>query len=217
MKTSDLLCRYPRRWRKITDSDHDLLIYANLLRHVPVTAPDQAWVADLTYIRIRTGFVYLAVILDAFSRAVIGDALSHRLDTGLAIEALEMALRERKPKPGCLHHCDRGVQYASADYVQTLKNHGFRISISRKGNPTDNALVESFFKTLKQEEVYLTEYQTIHDVRDQLSRFVEEVYNRKRLHSSLGYLPPSEFESSWNLEHNACREGCALLTQSVQS
>jgi len=101
--------------------------------------------------------------------------------------------------------------------VQTLKNHGFRISISRNGNPTDNALVESFFKTLKQEEVYLTEYQTIHDVRDRLSRFVEEVYNRKRLHSSLGYLPPSEFESSWNPEHNACREGCALLTQSVQS
>ena len=217
MKASDLLCRYPRRWRKTTDSDHGLLIYSNLLRYVLGTAPDQARVADLTYIRIQTGFVYLAVILDAFSRAVIGDALSHRLDTGLAIEALDMALLKRHPRPGCLHHCDRGVQYASADYVQTLKNHGFRISISRKGNPYDNALVESFFKTLKQEEVYLTEYQTIHGVRDRLPRFIEDVYNRKRLHSSLGYLPLSEFESTWNLEHNACREGCALLTQSVQS
>jgi putative transposase len=217
MKASDLLCRLSRRWRKTTDSDHGLPIYPNLLRDILVTAPNQVWVADLTYIRIETGFVYLAVILDAFSRTVIGYALSTRLDTGLAMEALEMVLEGRKPLPGCIHHSDRGVQYASADYVQALKDHGFGISMSRKGNPYDNAMAESFFKTLKQEEVYLTEYQTIHDVRDRLPRFLEDVYNRKRLHSSLGYLPPSEFEFNWNLEHNACREGRTLLTQSVQS
>jgi putative transposase len=148
---------------------------------------------------------------------VIGYALSTRLDTGLAMEALEMALRGRNPQPGCIHHSDRGVQYASAEYIQALKDHGFQISMSRRGNPYDNAMAESFFKTLKQEEVYLTEYQTIHDVRDRLPRFLEDVYNRKRLHSSLGYLPPSEFECNWNLEHNASREGCTLLTQSVQS
>ncbi|MCX5971862.1 MAG: IS3 family transposase [Coprothermobacterota bacterium] len=164
-----------------------------------------------------TGFVYLAVILDAFSRAVTGYALSHRLDTSLAMAALEMALGERTPQPGCLHHSARGVQYASAEYVKVLKDHGFRISMSRKGNPYDNALVESFFKNLKQEEVYLTEYQTIHNVRDRLPRFIEDVYNRKRLHSLLGYHSPSEYETIWNLERNACREGCTLLTQSVQS
>jgi putative transposase len=217
MRNNDLLCRLSRRWRKTTDSDHGLPIYSNLLRDILVTAPNQVWVADLTYIRIETGFVYLAVILDAFSRTVIGYALSTRLDTGLAMEALEMVLEGRKPLPGCIHHSDRGVQYASADYVHALQDHGFGISMSRRGNPYDNAMVESFFKTLKQEEVYLTEYRTMHDVRDRLPRFIEDVYNRKRLHSSLGYIPPSEFEFNWNLEHTACREGCTLLTQSVQS
>jgi transposase InsO family protein len=152
-------------------------------------------VADITYIRITSCFVYLAVLLDLFSRKAIGYAVSQSLHASLTLEALEMALSQRDPPQGCIHHSDQGVQYASWEYVQRLKNHHFQISMARRGNPYDNAFAESFIKTLKSEEIDLWEYRTINDVYQRLPFFIEEVYNKKRLHSSLGYLSPDEFET----------------------
>ena len=152
--------------------------------------------ADITYIRLRTEFVYLAVVLDAFSRRVIGWALGGSLGAELALSAAKMALRQRRPEPGCVHHSDRGVQYASRDYTDLLKEHQIQISMSRKGNPYDNAACESFMKTLKYEEVYRTEYRDLNDAYSQIGDFLEQVYNRRRLHSALGYLPPAEFEQN---------------------
>lgn len=198
MKEARLLCRQKKRFRVYTtDSNHPYPIYPNLVETVVVARLNQVWVADLTYIRIQTSFVYLAVILDACSRKAIGYALSERIDKELALAALRMALENRKPPAGCIHHSDRGVQYASHEYVDLLKEHNFQISMSRKGNPYDNAMAESFMKTLKCEEVYLSEYQTIRDAADNVFRFIEDVYNQKRLHSSIGYLPPVEFEAGF--------------------
>ena len=194
MRESDLLCRVKRRWINTTDSRHGFPRYLNLVKDVVMSSLNQVWLADITYIRIRTGFVYLAAILDACSRRVIGYAISPRLDASLTLEALRMAVTERQPGPGVIHHSDQGVQYASTEYTEELKALGFQISMSRRGNPYDNATMESFFKTLKQEEVYLYEYETIDDVRARLPYFIEEVYNCKRLHSAIGYVPPSEFE-----------------------
>ena len=165
-------------------------------RNFSVPAPNRLWVADITYIRLRTEFVYLAVVLDAFSRRVIGWALGQTLEAGLAVSALRMALRERQPAPGFVHHSDRGVQYASQDYTELLKQHQATISMSRKGNPYDNAACESFMKTLKYEEVYRNEYRDLADARAQIGEFLEQVYNQQRLHSALGYLPPAEFEQN---------------------
>lgn len=156
--------------------------------------PVPLWVADITYIRIQTVFVYLAVILDRFSRKAIGYALSLRIDMALSLQVLRMAIETRRPPMGVIHHSDQGGQYAAHDYVDTLKASGFEISMARKGNPYDNAVAESFMKTLKTEEVYLSEYRTLDDEQSRLLYFIEQVYNCKRLHSALGYRPPEEFE-----------------------
>jgi transposase InsO family protein len=195
MREDNLLCVRRRAFVVTTDSRHNLPIYPNLAREIKPTAINQLWVADITYIRLRTEFVYLAVVLDAFSRRVIGWALGRTLEAGLAVTALRMALIERQPRPGLVHHSDRGVQYASGDYTELLKRHYVIISMSRKGNPYDNAACESFMKTLKYEEVYRNEYRDFHDARASIREFLERVYNQQRLHSALGYVAPAEFEN----------------------
>jgi len=173
MRESDLLCRVKRKWVKTTDSRHRFPRHPNLIKGMIVSRLNQVWLADITYIRIRTGFVYLAAMLDAFSRRVIGYAVSTRLDTALTLRALLMAITERQPGPGAIHHSDQGVQYASGEYVDELKSHGFLVSMARVGNPYENAMMESFFKTLKYEEVYLCEYETYLDVVARLPYFIE--------------------------------------------
>jgi transposase InsO family protein len=194
MREDNLLCLRRRKFVLTTDSDHGLPVYPNLARAMALAGLDQLWVADLTYLRLELEFVYLAVILDAFSRRVIGWALGRTLEAELTLQALRQALVRRRPAPGLVHHSDRGVQYASRDYTQLLKDHGIQISMSRKANPWDNAACESFIKTLKYEEVYRTEYRDLADARASIGVFLEKVYNPKRLHSALGYLPPVEFE-----------------------
>lgn len=195
MRAESLLCQLQRRFVVTTDSAHGCRAYPNLLAGLPIARLDQVWVADITYIRLPSAFVYLACVLDAYSRRCIGWRLDRRIDTGLTLAALDHALAARRPAPGLIHHSDRGVQYASADYVARLEADGCRISMSAKGNPYDNVRAESFFKTLKREEVYLQHYQTFAEAERNLTRFIEDVYNRKRLHSSLGYRPPAEFEA----------------------
>jgi putative transposase len=188
----------PITWRtfiRTTNSRHAFPVHPNRIKNRQVRAVNQVWVSDITYIRIRSSFVYLAAILDLYSRKIVGWAISRRIDTELCLTALRMALEDR-PAQGCIHHSDRGVQYASADYVGLLRDYGLQISMSAKGNPYDNAFMESFYKTLKYEEVHLWNYETYDDVIDRLPFFIEEVYNRKRLHSSIGYVPPTEFEAS---------------------
>lgn len=177
-----------------TDSDHGLPVSPNLVKDREVNGPNEVWVADITYIRIATCFVYLAVILDLFSRKVIGWAIAKHLKKELSLEALKMAITARQPRRGCIHHSDQGVQYACHDYVRALIAAEFQISMSRKGNPYDNAFAESFMKTLKHEEVSLWNYETYAEVIERVPYFIEEVYNTTRLHSALGYLPPEEYE-----------------------
>ena len=195
MREDNLLCVRHRSFMVTTDSRHKLPIYPNLAREITPAAINQLWVADITYIRLRTEFVYLAVVLDAFSRRVIGWALGRTLEAELAVAALRMALIERQPAPGLVHHSDRGVQYASLAYTEMLKQNNATISMSRKGNPYDNAKAESFMKILKSEEVYRNEYRDFNDAHASIGEFLECVYNQKRLHSALGYLPPAEFEN----------------------
>lgn len=199
MRQDSLLCHLKRRFRVTTDSAHGLPTYPNLLAETPLSGPNQAWVADITYVRLPTSFVYLAGVLDAYSRRCVGWKLSRQIDTQLTLDALEMALAHRRPPPGLIHHSDRGVQYASLAYVARLEQASARVSMSAKGNPYDNAQAESFFKTLKREEVDLQEYRTFAEAETNLGHFIEAVYNQKRLHSSLGYLPPVEFEAAYSL------------------
>jgi transposase InsO family protein len=196
MREESLLCQLERRFVRTTDSAHALRTYPNLLADLVPAGPNQAWVADLTYIRLPTTFAYLACVLDAWSRRCVGWELSRAIDTTLTLGALDQALATRQPAPGLIHHSDRGVQYASAAYITRLTDVGAQVSMSASGNPYDNAKAESFFKTLKREEVYLNTYQTFRDAEENLDRFIADVYNTKRLHSSLGYLPPMEFEEN---------------------
>lgn len=197
MREESLLCQLKRRWVVTTDSDHGLRVYPNLLKEAgwrQLTGINQAWVGDITYIRLREEFVYLAVLLDAFSRRVVGWQLSRRIDGELVLAALSQALCQRQPAAGWIHHSDQGVQYACRDYVERVLGAGGRVSMSGKGRPRDNAQAERFMRTLKQEEVYLQEYAGYGDSEDGIGHFIEAVYNEKRLHSALGYRPPSEFE-----------------------
>ena len=195
MREKSLQCRVKRKWIKTTDSNHRFWIWRNWLkRKKRIRRLNEVWVADITYIRLLTEFVYLAVVMDLYSRKIIGWAISRNIDEALTRAALKMAFEERKPSPGCIHHSDRGVQYAANGYIQDLKGARMKISMSRKGNPYDNAAMESFMKTLKYEEVYLWDYRTMEDVLERVPFFLEDVYNRKRLHSSLGYQSPDKFE-----------------------
>jgi putative transposase len=196
MREQSLQCQVKRRWVKTTDSDHGYRVYPNLVKGLKVKGRNQVWVADISYIRIVTGFLYLAVVLDLFSRKVIGWALSEQIDAQLTLAALRMALEERGSVEGCIHHSDRGVQYACHAYVEEVEAAKMRISMARKGNPYDNAAAESFMKTLKCEEVYLWDYQSVEDVKRRIPYFLQEVYNQKRLHSALGYVTPEEFEQA---------------------
>ena len=198
MREDNLLGVQPRAFVSCTDSNHDLRVYLNLAGRMKLTGINQLWVADITYIRLKGEFVYLAVILDAFSRKVVGWALDKTLKARLTIAALNQAIENRRPQPGLVHHSDRGVQYASEAYVQVLRQHGIESSMSRPANPYDNAFCESFIKTLKQEEIYANQYRNIEHLRENLEEFIDRYYNPIRLHSSLGYRSPIEFESISN-------------------
>jgi transposase InsO family protein len=195
MREANLLCRKKKRFTVTTDSKHSFRVYPNLVKDLLLTGVNQVWIADITYIRLLFEFVYLAAILDTFSRKVVGWALGRTLGSELTLTALKSALNARKPPEGCIHHSDRGVQYACDEYVKALKEDHFRLSMGRKGNPYDNARMESFFKSLKQEEVYIYEYRNFQEAKERIGYFLEVVYNQKRLHSALGYLPPAEYET----------------------
>jgi transposase InsO family protein len=203
MREDNLLCLRRRKFVVTTDSNHKLPVYPNLAAEMELSGIDQLWIADITYIRLEIEFVFLAVVLDAYSRRVIGWALERTLEDELTIAALRMALRRRAPArglmPDLVHHSDRGSQYASGDYTDLLKDHKIRISMSGKGNPYDNATCESFMKTLKYEEVYRQEYRDLAEARSCIEQFLEKVYNQKRLHSALGYRPPVEFEEALSI------------------
>jgi len=208
MREDNLLCLRRGKFLVTTDSRHGFRIYPNLAGEMTLSNVNQLWIADITYIRLESEFVYLAVVLDAFSRRVIGWALDRTLEAKLTVAALEMALSRRKVQVGLMHHSDRGIQYAAAEYTGLLTQHGIQISMSRKGNPYDNARTESFMKTLKYEEVYRQEYRDLPDALRSLRRFIEKVYNEKRLHSALGYLPPAEFETNLVVNNN-CKEAAS--------
>jgi len=194
MREDNLLAMQPRQFIVTTDSDHQLEVYLNLARRMKLTGIDQLWVADITYIRLRAEFVYLALVLDGFSRRVVGWALQRGITSRLPMAALERAIAERQPSPGLVHHSDRGVQYASGEYVALLNQHQMVPSMSRPANPYDNASCESFIKTLKREEIYASRYENLEQLRANVELFIDEYYNKQRLHSALGYRSPEEFE-----------------------
>ena len=196
MREDNLLCLRRRKFVVTTDSDHGRPVYPNLAANRELSGIDQLWIADITYIRLETEFIYLAVVIDAFSRRVIGWSLDRTIEDDLALAALRVALEQRRPTAGLVHHSDRGSQYASGDYTDLLKASGIAISMSHKASPWENATCESWMKTLKSEEVYRQEYRDLAEARASLMQFIDKVYNQKRLHSALGYRPPEEFEQS---------------------
>ena len=196
MRLDNLLAVRKRRFVFTTDSRHTYIVYPNLSEGMTLTAVNQLWVADITYVRLREQFLYLAIVLDAFSRKAVGWELGEDLRAELPLRALDRALRDRPVQSGIVHHSDRGAQYCSSIYVERLRSHGFLISMSRPGNPYENARAESFLKTLKCEEVYLRRYRDAEEARASIGHFIEEVYNRKRLHSALGYAAPEAFEAA---------------------
>ena len=194
MRQDNLLAVRQRKFVVTTDSGHARPVFLNYAKHLQIQGPDELWVADITYIRLRREFVYLAVVLDAWSRKVLGWSLARHLQASLCCTALEAAIEARHPAQGLVYHSDRGVQYASTDYIAILERNRILGSMSRAGNPWDNAFCESFMKTLKQEEIYCNEYVDLDDLEAHLAIFIDRYYNVRRLHSSLGYLPPEEFE-----------------------
>ena len=210
MRRDNLLALRRRRFVVTTDSNHQLEVYLNLARRMKLTGMDQLWVADITYIRLRTDFVYLAVILDAFSRKAVGWALDRTLANRLTIAALERAIAQRQPQPGLVHHSDRGLQYARGEYVAVLEKYGIVPSMSRPANPYDNASCESFIKTLKREEIYANRYDNLEQLRANIEEFLEQYYNRGRLHSALGYRSPEDFERKSVQENPANFSGATV-------
>ena len=196
MAEDNLLAIRRRKYIVTTDSEHDLPVFRNVAATLKLTGINQLWVADITYIRLREQFVYLAVVLDAYSRRVVGWALAEAMETAVVMAALRMAIAERKPGFGLVHHSDRGTQYASREYIRLLEEHGIEASMSRAGRPYDNAMCESFIKTLKQEEIYTRQYRDRVDLEFHIAEFLEQYYNRRRLHSALGYRSPESFEHS---------------------
>jgi putative transposase len=214
MRQDNLLCLRKRPFVPLTTmSRHGWRVVPNLARGLIVSDVDQLWVADITYVRLLEQFAYLAIVLDAFSRRVVGWALDDHLEASLAVAALEMALEARRPQPGSLiHHSDRGIQYACADYAAALAEYDIQPSMSRVGNPYDNAKAESFMKTLKQEEIDGRDYRDIDEARRHIGDFIEQTYNRQRLHSALGYRPPVEFEANLPPHGAAAQQPRAALT-----
>ena len=214
MREDNLLSLRGRRWVRTTEADADRPVYPNLARLMRLTGPDQLWVGDITYVRLKSEFIYVAIILDVYSRRVVGWSIGRNLDSRLAQEALEKALSDRQPKPGLVHHSDRGWQYACHDYIARLNRTGIEVSMSRSGNPYDNAYAESFMKTLKTEEVDGRRYRNLEDASDSIETFIEVFYNQERLHSRLGYLSPAEFEAGFTLNERGmlsidAREGAS--------
>ncbi len=206
MRRESLLCRLKKRWVKTTDSEHGLRVYPNLVKKLCVEHLNQVWVADITYVRLGCGgFCYLAAVLDACSRRVVGWQVGKEIGADLALSALEKAIASRQPAAGLIHHSDRGVQYACHGYVERLEAAGAKVSMSAKAKPRDNAKAESFFRTLKVEEVYLQEYSDFEQASACLESFIENVYNQKRLHSSLGYVPPAEYEDKMEKANSLAR------------
>ena len=212
MREDNLLAIQPRAWTRTTNSDHPHEVYLNLAARMTLTGLNQLWIADITYIRLRTEFVYLAVVLDAFSRKVVGWALDRTLAARLAVSAVEQAIASRGPLPGLVHHSDRGIQYACSEYAQVLASHGILPSMSRPANPYDNASCESFMRTLKREEIYAGSYRDLDDLRAHLEEFIDRYYNRIRLHSALGYRPPEEFEQAAPSPACAASSGAASMS-----
>jgi len=211
MRSDNLLTIQNRELGQVTSRDHELQIYLNLASRMKVCGPNQLWIADITYIRLKAEFVYLAVVLDAFSRKVVGWSLARSLQARLPTSALERAIVSRQPPPGLVHHSDQGVQYRCGGYVQVLRNHRIVASISRPGYPYDNASCESFMKTLKREEIYARDYRDLEHLLESVESFIENYYNRCRLHSALGYVSPEEFEKESGNRNGDARFGAATI------